>query len=138
MVTTIQIDEKLKEKLDNLKVHYRETYNELISRLVNSSSEKIDKESLTETIEILSDPETMRDIANGLEEYEKGKILYSNIYRKAVELRGTVSAEHGIGKLKTEHLLNMYGEKIIQKMFSIKNILDPNLVLGSGNIFTRN
>ena len=69
------------------------------------------------------------------EEYLKGKILYSNIYRKAVELGGTVSAEHGIGKLKTEHLLNMYGEKIIQKMYRIKNMLDPNLTLGAGNIF---
>lgn len=35
MVTTIQIDEKLKSRLDNLKVHHRETYNELILRLVN-------------------------------------------------------------------------------------------------------
>ncbi len=86
MVTTIQIDEKLKEKLDNLKVHYRETYNELISRLVNSSSEKIDKESLTETIEILSDPETMRDIANGLEEYEKGKTKSFEKIRKELGL----------------------------------------------------
>jgi len=34
---------------------------------------KEDKESLVETIEILSDPETMRDIAKGLEDYEKGK-----------------------------------------------------------------
>ena len=73
MATTIQIDEKLKEKLDKLKVHHRETYNELISRLANFSSDKIDSESLVETIEVLSDPETMRDIASGLEEYEKGK-----------------------------------------------------------------
>ena len=61
MATTIQIDEKLKEKLDKLKVHHRETYNELISRLANFSSDKIDSESLVETIEVLSDPETMRD-----------------------------------------------------------------------------
>jgi len=74
MVTTIQLDEKLKDKLDKLKIHYRETYNELISRLINSTSpQKLDRESLTETIEILSDPETMRSIAKGIEDYNKGK-----------------------------------------------------------------
>jgi|SRR5690554_244856 len=69
------------------------------------------------------------------EEYEKGKVLYGKIYQKAVELGGTVSAEHGIGKLKTEHLLSMYGENILQKMFAIKKIFDPELILGMGNIF---
>jgi predicted transcriptional regulator len=74
MVTTIQLDEKVKEKLDKLKVHNRETYNELLIRLINSSSpQKVDRDSLVETIEILSDPETMRDIAKGIEDYNKGR-----------------------------------------------------------------
>ena len=77
MVTTIQIDERLKEKLDKLKVHHRETYNELISRMIEypKPTGKIDTESLAETIEILSDPETMREIAKGLEDYERGKSI---------------------------------------------------------------
>jgi predicted transcriptional regulator len=74
MVTTIQLDEKVKEKLDKLKVHYRESYNDLIVRILSNCTPKnFEKESLVETIEILSDPETMRDIAEALEEYEKGK-----------------------------------------------------------------
>jgi predicted transcriptional regulator len=74
MVTTIQIDEKLKEKLDKIKIHHRETYNELILRLLNNCSPKnMDRESLIETIEIMSDPETMRGIAKGLEDYNKGR-----------------------------------------------------------------
>ncbi len=76
MVTTIQLDEKLKAKLNKMKVHPRETYNELISRLVNSYScrdKGADRESLTETIEILSDPEAMREIAEGIEDYNKGR-----------------------------------------------------------------
>ena len=74
MVTTIQLDEKIKENLDKLKVHHRETYNDLILRLISSTSpKKLDSESLTETIEVLSDPETMRDIAEALEDYEKGR-----------------------------------------------------------------
>lgn len=73
MVTTIQIDEKLKEKLDQLKIHHRESYNELIARLVNSCSpDNFDRESLIETIEVLSDPELMRGIRDALEEERKG------------------------------------------------------------------
>jgi D-lactate dehydrogenase (cytochrome) len=68
-------------------------------------------------------------------EYEKGKKIYKNICMKAVELGGTISAEHGIGKLKTEYLLLMYGEENVSKMFEVKKVLDPNLILGSGNIF---
>ncbi|MCX6746550.1 MAG: hypothetical protein NTU63_00245 [Candidatus Pacearchaeota archaeon] len=74
MVTTIQIDEKLKERLDELKVHHRETYNELISRLVDSTNPKrYSRESLIATIEVLSDSETMKDIAEALEQFERGK-----------------------------------------------------------------
>lgn len=68
-------------------------------------------------------------------EYEKGKGVYKKICIKAVELGGTISAEHGIGKLKAEYLLLMYGEENIRKMFEVKKALDPNLILGSGNIF---
>lgn len=75
MITTIQLDNKLKEKLDRLKIHHRESYNELIARLIqNCSPNKMDKESLIETIEILSDPETMRDIAEAVERIEKGDL----------------------------------------------------------------
>lgn len=76
MITTIQIDNKIKEKLDNLKIHHRESYNELIARLITGCSpQKMDKESLIETIEVLSDPETMRDIAEALEEYKRGEFV---------------------------------------------------------------
>lgn len=76
MVTTIQIDEKLKARLDDLKIHHRETYNELILRLINGCSPtNADRESLIETIEILSDPETMRDIAQALDDFQKGRFV---------------------------------------------------------------
>jgi D-lactate dehydrogenase (cytochrome) len=69
------------------------------------------------------------------DEYEKGKVVYKNIYRKVVELGGTVSAEHGIGKIKRDYLLEMYGEKVLREMANIKKQLDPNFILGYGNIF---
>lgn len=75
MITTIQLDTKLKAKLDSLKVHSRETYNDLISRLVNHCSPaEISRESLIETIEVLSDPEMMRGISEALQEIERGEI----------------------------------------------------------------
>ena len=74
MVTTIQIDEKVKARLDELKIHHRESYNELISRLIASSSPEIaDRESLIETLEILSDPELMKGIARGVKDFNEGR-----------------------------------------------------------------
>lgn len=73
MTTTIQIEEKLKAKLDKLKIHHRETYNELIARLIdNTNPQNFDRESLIETIEIMSDPKLMREIAESMERIEKG------------------------------------------------------------------
>ncbi len=73
MITTIQLDKKTKKTLDSLKIHPRESYNEVIKRISDSSIDtNVDKESLIETIEVLSDPEAMRSIANALEEIEKG------------------------------------------------------------------
>ena len=87
MVTTIQLDEKVKEKLDKLKIHYRESYNDLIIRILNSCSPKnVDRDSLIETIEILSDPETIRDIAQALEEYEQGKGVEFSRIKKELNL----------------------------------------------------
>lgn len=77
MVTTIQLDEKTKEKLDHIKVHYRETYNELLQRLIQIYQNGGDRESLVETLEVVSDPKAMREIAEGMEAYNshKGKSL---------------------------------------------------------------
>ena len=73
MVTTIQLDEELKEHLDELKIHHRETYNDLIKRLIeNCSPQEMDKESLIATIEVLSDPELMKGIKEALERIEQG------------------------------------------------------------------
>ena len=74
MVTTIQIDNELKERLNRLKIHPRESYNDLISRLIDSYSPDVaSRESLIETLEIFSDPEMMRGIARGLEDIKTGR-----------------------------------------------------------------
>jgi len=69
------------------------------------------------------------------EEFIKAKKIYSGICAEAVRLKGTVSAEHGIGKMKREYLLMMYGEEIISQMAKLKLIFDPHRILNIGNIF---
>ncbi|RKY96732.1 MAG: FAD-binding oxidoreductase [Ignavibacteriae bacterium] len=69
------------------------------------------------------------------DEFEKGRLLYKSICNEAIKLGGTFSAEHGVGKNKREYLIEMYGEKNVSKMRSLKKTLDPNYILGVGNIF---
>ncbi|EQB72927.1 MAG: hypothetical protein AMDU4_FER2C00118G0019 [Ferroplasma sp. Type II] len=86
MVTTIQIDEKVKAKLDTLKIHRRESYNELISRLINSSSpENVSRETLIETLEILSDSELLKGIERGIQDVEAGRIRPLSEVRKELK-----------------------------------------------------
>ncbi|HLC54071.1 MAG TPA: antitoxin VapB family protein [Candidatus Nanoarchaeia archaeon] len=73
MVTTIQLDEHTKNLLNNLKRHHRESYNELLRRLIEVYQSGADRENLIETLEIMSDPSAMRDIAEGIEAYQAGK-----------------------------------------------------------------
>lgn len=69
------------------------------------------------------------------DENKIGRELYRKICLKAIELNGTVSAEHGIGKIKTQYLIDMFGEETVNQMKVIKKKLDPNYILGVGNIF---
>jgi len=68
-------------------------------------------------------------------EFELGKKIYREICSLAIKLGGTFSAEHGVGKNKTDLLFEMYGNENVKKMIELKNKLDPNMILGKGNIF---
>ncbi|MEG8947575.1 FAD-binding oxidoreductase [Rosettibacter firmus] len=72
------------------------------------------------------------------EEYNISKNIYMKICERAVELKGTISAEHGIGKLKRDYFLKMYSEDVIKQMAKLKLIFDPNKILNVGNIFYEN
>ncbi len=68
-------------------------------------------------------------------EHEAGKALYLDWARLVVAMGGTVSAEHGIGKIKTEFLELMYGTEGIREMRKLKQLFDPRGLLNSGNLF---
>jgi D-lactate dehydrogenase (cytochrome) len=74
-------------------------------------------------------------LADGPEEYRLGRELYGRFIDKTLELGGTVSAEHGIGKLKKEYLRRMFGAEGIESMRRIKQALDPAGILGVGTMF---
>ena len=69
------------------------------------------------------------------DELELGLKIYEEFAKKAVKYNGTVSAEHGIGKIKVEFLKIMYSEKEIEQMRAVKKALDPFLLFNCGNIF---
>ena len=69
-------------------------------------------------------------------DYEKGKALYQKWSSEVSKYGGAVSAEHGIGKLKTDQLALMYGAEHIEEMRKLKAAFDPRGLLCPGNLFT--
>jgi D-lactate dehydrogenase (cytochrome) len=68
-------------------------------------------------------------------ELQRGLELYEQFAAKAVEFSGTVSAEHGIGKMKIKFLALMYSPDQLKEMQAVKLALDPSSMLNPGNIF---
>ncbi len=61
--------------------------------------------------------------------------IYQTFIQRAVAVGGTISAEHGIGKLKREYLRELYGEEHLREMAGLKRAFDPAGILGRGNMF---
>lgn len=74
-------------------------------------------------------------LPNNLAEYEQGRELYTAWAREVIRLGGTVSAEHGVGKLKAGLLREMYGEAGVAQMKAVKEVFDPAGILNRGNLF---
>jgi D-lactate dehydrogenase (cytochrome) len=68
-------------------------------------------------------------------EATRARELYMRFIRRAVQLGGTISAEHGVGKLKREYLRELYGDGHLREMAALKRAFDPACILGRGNIF---
>jgi FAD/FMN-containing dehydrogenase len=67
--------------------------------------------------------------------WQRGRELMVEFARKAVELGGTVSAEHGLGKSKKQLLALQYSAEQIESMKAVKRRLDPRGILGPGTLF---
>jgi D-lactate dehydrogenase (cytochrome) len=71
-----------------------------------------------------------------LAEYQQGKEIYAQFAKKVVAWGGTISAEHGVGKLKKIFLNIMYGDAGVAEMRAVKRVFDPEERLNPGNVFT--
>ncbi|MDQ1558170.1 MAG: hypothetical protein QOD32_1230 [Pyrinomonadaceae bacterium] len=61
--------------------------------------------------------------------------IYGRFIARAVSVGGTISAEHGVGKIKRDYLRALYGDDALRQMAALKRAFDPACILGRGNIF---
>jgi D-lactate dehydrogenase (cytochrome) len=69
-------------------------------------------------------------------EATRARELYVQFLKYAASVGGTLSAEHGVGKLKRDYLRLFYTDDQLRQMAAVKKALDPNGILGRGNIFS--
>ncbi|MCW9033369.1 MAG: FAD-binding protein [Alphaproteobacteria bacterium] len=77
---------------------------------------------------ILVDPDNEAEI-------EEAKILNNKIVERALELEGTCTGEHGVGRGKMDFLIQEHGAGV-EVMKAIKKALDPNDIMNPGKIVT--
>ena len=65
---------------------------------------------------------------------ERAHIAFGEIMDLAISLGGTITGEHGVGRLKKAWLPDYVGEDVIELTRKIKNALDPNAILNPGAI----
>lgn len=70
------------------------------------------------------------------EEGVRARELYVQYLKYAAFVGGTLSAEHGVGKLKRDYLRFFYTDGQLREMAAVKKAVDPNGILGRGNIFS--
>ncbi len=76
-------------------------------------------------------------ILKDMDDFEEAKKAYAELARKAVALGGSPSAEHGIGKMKTEYVRMMYGDRGVEEIRAVKEKMDPGWVLNPGDMVVR-
>jgi len=71
------------------------------------------------------------------EMYKKIREFNDLLIKKALELNGTITGEHGVGLHKKKYLLDQHPDNI-PVMKSIKRTMDPNNIMNPGKIFDLN
>ena len=66
---------------------------------------------------------------------DKRSALMTEILAAGMELGGTISAEHGIGLAKRDHMLHLEDPAKLALMRRIKAAFDPNNILNPGKVF---
>ncbi len=58
--------------------------------------------------------------------------LSDDLFKLAISLGGTITAEHGVGKIRNKKLGLQYSQKHLEIMKGIKRVFDPNNILNPG------
>ena len=70
-----------------------------------------------------------------VEEFKKNlELIFDEMYKKANEVGGLVSGEHGIGYAKKKYMASNLGAAQIEIMRGIKSVFDPNNILNPGKV----
>lgn len=75
-------------------------------------------------------------LARNRQEYEQGHAIFRKWARDVHRMGGSISAEHGAGKIKRQLALIMYGPERMRMLNRLKRAFDPSGLLGPGNILT--
>ena len=69
------------------------------------------------------------------EEVEKLDKVIRELFKRVIEMQGTLSGEHGIGLTKAPYLEMELSREVVQLMIRLKNAFDPKGILNPGKIF---
>jgi len=67
-------------------------------------------------------------------DYDAGRALYSRWAAQVIAWGGSISAEHGIGKIKRDLFRQMAGEASLAQMRELKRLFDPEWILNPGTL----
>jgi glycolate oxidase len=66
---------------------------------------------------------------------ERARTAYGEVMSLAIELGGTITGEHGVGRLKKAWLADQIGDDALELNRRIKAALDPAGIMNPGAIF---
>ena len=66
---------------------------------------------------------------------ERAEIAFGEVMDLAIELGGTITGEHGVGRLKQPWLRDYLGDDVLELNVRIKRALDPQNILNPGAMF---
>jgi glycolate oxidase len=68
-------------------------------------------------------------------EVENAAAAVKDLFRKVIEMAGTISGEHGIGITKAPYMEMEISGPALELMWRLKKAFDPNGILNPGKIF---
>lgn len=120
--------------------HFRESQSEVAQKL--GVRQKVDVavpldrlDELTDAVYAVHDCVIFGHVADGslhVELFDDGE---EDVLATVVELGGAVSAEHGVGRVKTDAIVADRGQSAVDAMRALKHAWDPGDILNPGVIF---